>query len=285
MPTIDLNKEFWNKEYAWPLFGDEFSKPWGGTEMMWLGMMLPRIRSFLPVDGILEIAPGQGRWTQYLKDQCRRMWIVDLSESCIETCKRRFASENHVQCFVNDGYSLDMIPDRSIDFIFSFDSLVHAEADVLRSYILQSAKKLTPNGVGFIHHSNLGSYPTMLKIRKMIFKRAGTVVEPTRIAKYLADHDLIPPDGWRSESMTCEAFQEFCEQAGLVCISQEIVNWRNKRYLTDCMSVFTPKGSTYSQKHKVFKNRSFMAQAELLATLANLYASPNSREVRATTAG
>src|SRR5262249_13724457 len=120
-------------------------------------------------------------------------------------------------------------------------------------------------------HSNLGSYPTMLKFRKMIFKRAGTVVEPTRIAKYLADLNVIPPDGWRAERMTCEAFQEFCRETGLTWVSQEAVNWANKRYLTDCMSVFTPKNSIYSQELRIFKNRSFMAEADLLANLSKLY--------------
>ena len=66
----------------------------------------------------------------------------------------------------------------------TFQALVYADAGVLRSYIYQSVKKMTRNGVGFIHHSNLGSYPKMLRLRRLIFKRAGTVLEPTRIAKY-----------------------------------------------------------------------------------------------------
>ena len=49
-----------------------------------------------------------------------------------------------------------MVEDGSIDFVFSFDSLVHVEADVLDAYLDQLARKLTPDGVGFIHHSNMG---------------------------------------------------------------------------------------------------------------------------------
>jgi CheY-like chemotaxis protein len=41
--------------------------------------------------------------------------------------------EAHVTCFVNDGKSLAMLPDESVDFIFSYDSLVHAEADAVGS--------------------------------------------------------------------------------------------------------------------------------------------------------
>jgi cyclopropane fatty-acyl-phospholipid synthase-like methyltransferase len=39
------------------------------------------------------------------------------------------------------------------DFVFSFDSLVHVESDVIENYLTQLAKKLKPNGIGFIHHS------------------------------------------------------------------------------------------------------------------------------------
>jgi hypothetical protein len=49
-----------------------------------------------------------------------------------------------------------MIADRSIDLALSFDSLVHAEADVLSSYLAQLATKLRSDGVAFIHHSNFG---------------------------------------------------------------------------------------------------------------------------------
>jgi len=51
-----------------------------------------------------------------------------------------------------------MIQDKSIDFVFSFDSLVHAEAKVIEAYLNQLAMKLSQNGIGFIHHSNLGKY-------------------------------------------------------------------------------------------------------------------------------
>ena len=37
-----------------------------------------------------------------------------------------------------------MIQDKSIDFVFSFDSLVHAEAEVIEAYLNQLAMKLQP---------------------------------------------------------------------------------------------------------------------------------------------
>ena len=41
-----------------------------------------------------------------------------------------FASDTHISYHINDGKSLEMVQhDDSTDFVFSFDSLVHAEAD------------------------------------------------------------------------------------------------------------------------------------------------------------
>src|SRR5438552_9139347 len=158
MPTINENASQWDVSYDWHDYGDEWSHAWGGPEAQWFSTIFPRIHAFIPTDTILEIAPGCGRWTQFLKDNCRHLIAVDLSERCIETCKKRFSAYSHIDYYVNDGKSLDFISDKSIDFIFSFDSLVHADADVMEAYIRQLATKLRSNGVGFIHHSNVGSY-------------------------------------------------------------------------------------------------------------------------------
>ena len=48
---------------------------------------------WLPASTILEIGPGYGRWTHYLKDYCDRLVIVDRAAECIEACQKRFAAE------------------------------------------------------------------------------------------------------------------------------------------------------------------------------------------------
>ena len=64
----------------------------------------------------------------YLKEHCRQLHLVDPAAECIEGCRRRFAAESHLTYHVNDGRSLEMIPNQSVDFVFSFDSLVHVAA-------------------------------------------------------------------------------------------------------------------------------------------------------------
>src|SRR6202035_2901665 len=114
MPTIEDNLSVWDQAYDWPQGGEEWSEVWGSAHMQWYGSILPRISAFVPADTILEIAPGYGRWTAFLKDLCKRLIIVDLSEKCIETCRQRFADCSHISYVVNDGTSLDMIVDDGV---------------------------------------------------------------------------------------------------------------------------------------------------------------------------
>jgi len=246
MPGIIDNLSFWS-HYNWDQQGDEWSAAWGSTQFLWWGTIFPRILSFVPHESILEIAPGYGRFTFYLKDLCQHLAIVDLTERCIEACKQRFASSPNISYYLNDGKSLAMIPDHSIDFAFSFDSLVHAEADVIEAYIDQLATKLRPNAIGFIHHSNIGTLRD----------------SETGMLPFVNVH-------WRAESMTAETFAAYCGKAGLQCISQEIVNW-DGQYPLDCISVFTPKSSRLAQPNQVIHNDDFWAEALRLQKMSQIY--------------
>src|SRR5678815_4626377 len=244
MPVTEWNLSVWNQQYDWTRQGEEWSEAWGGSEAQWFKVIYPRIHRYLPAGAILEIAPGFGRWTNYLRYCSTQLTIVDLASQCIEACRQRFSTDTHITYHVNDGTSLAMVPDGSIDFVFSFDSLVHVESDVIEIYLAQLAKKLKPNGVGFIHHSNIGEYS------KEEFSKENSHM--------------------RAFSMTAQRFEALCTQARLQCISQEIVNWGTMR-LIDCLSVFTPAGSSCSRANQVIRNADFMSEASHAKRLVPLY--------------
>jgi SAM-dependent methyltransferase len=262
VPTIEQNRKAWDIDYCWPEDGDEWSRSWGGAEAQWFETLLPRIHPFLPTGTILEIAPGRGRWTQFLKDYCSGIVVVDLGAHCIEACRQRFSACSHITYHVNDGRSLGMLPDRSVDFAFSFDSLVHAEADVIEAYLNDLGRKLTPNGVGFIHHSHIGAY-----------RRAYSFINrvPRRLRSRLERHGWLPRDHWRAHSMTAQRFEAFCVGAGLACIGQELVNWEG-RILLDAFSMFTVSDSVWTRPNRVFKNDRFMQTTHDGRRLAQHYA-------------
>lgn len=264
MPTIRENREYWDSSYDWSQAGDEWSESWGSTEQLWFGTLLPRLQGFLPTGTILEIAPGFGRWSQFLAHHCERLVLVDLAERCIEGCKERFAALDHVEYHVNDGKTLAAVDDRSVDLAYSFDSLVHVEADVLESYVHELGAKLADEGVAFIHHSNLGRFRRLANwVRKM----------PLRL-QYTLNRRLINLSGWRSETMTAERFRGYCDDAGLRCIGQENIVWIYGRCPIDTLSVVTRPGSRFDKPFESFDNLRFMEEAERAQRIRRLFLPP-----------
>jgi SAM-dependent methyltransferase len=258
MAEIDQNRDVW-QSWDWSQQGDEWSTWWGGTEAMWFGALLPRIHSFVPTGTILEIGPGYGRWTQYLKDLCERLVVVDLTESCIAHCQERFAECTHIDYHLNDGRSLKMIEDESIDFVFSFDSLVHVEADAIGAYLAQFATKLRPGGAGFLHHSNIRDYRLLTRLARRV---------PRRHLRPLVSRGLvIDLPAWRAESMSAGIFAAQCQRTGLSCVSQEKINWEHGPYLIDALSVIARGGSFNGQTPAVVRNRLFRREARRMARL------------------
>ena len=274
MPTIKQNMAKWDGTYHWRGGGDNWSKPWGGPEMQWRASILPRIHSFVPAGVILEIGPGFGRWTVFLKDLCDELIIVDLSGRCIQACKQRFGEEAGIRYHVNDGRSLEMVPDDSIDFVFSYDSLVHAEKDVIRAYLEQLPAKLKPNGVGFIHHSNAGQYDTYFKWVRGI--------PPLKLLFRLLRQETKVHG--RARSVSAAEFREIATSVGLQCIGQEIINWRSKMLL-DCQSVITKPGSIWSREFVTVRNPDFMAEAKHICRIASLYREPTPASTDASRSG
>ena len=264
MPTVEENHSKWDGSYHWDRNGDKWSDPWGSVEMQWHGSLLPRIQRHLPNGTILEIAPGFGRWTQFLAPLCDRLIVVDLSAKCIEACRRRFADRRHLEYHVNDGRSLDMIADNSIDFAFSFDSLVHVEDDVIRGYLEQLGQKLKPGGTAFIHHSNIGEYAG--------YFRALSAVAPLRLL--LRTIGAETKTHGRGSDVSAGTFAQRAAQAGLRCVSQEIINWRSS-LLTDCFTVLRRETPVAAGGHPLLRNRKFMAEAAQLAALSKVYATPD----------
>ena len=241
---IQDNKSLWDGEYHWNDRGDEWSRAWGGPAMQWYGVLLPRIYRFFPAKRVLELAPGFGRWTQYLKGMCEEISIVDLSSEGIEACRNRFSTDTNIHYYVNDGKSLEMIESASIDFIFSFDSLVHANPLVMRTYIEQFDRILTDNGVALLHHSNLKNHFDRINGKE---------------ALHLRDPEV-----------SAELVEEMIADNKLQCISQELINWGGISTI-DCITTLTKKHSRFSRENRKLENSEFMSCADLLKEISALY--------------
>ena len=256
MPTIEQNLAVWDAEYDWTFRGEEWSLAWGGAAQEWNASIEPRIRRFLPSQRVVEIGAGFGRWTAFLKESAGELTLVDVSRKCLDACRERFGTGGTVRYLQTDGHSLP-VPDGSIDFVFSFDSLVHAEADVMQSYVRELARVLAADGVAFLHHSNLGEYS------RLPFK-LGRI--PLLVKSGLAEAS----DGWRARSVTARAMRKWTESAGLVCVTQELINWGTRR-LIDCISVVARAGSRQDHTRRVVRNPHFRCEAASARVVSDLY--------------
>jgi SAM-dependent methyltransferase len=242
MPDVSWNQRSWDGDYDWNEKGEEWSEPWGGSEAQWFGSLYPRLHRFFPVGNLLEIAPGYGRWTSYLLDYVKGNYVgIDLAEKCISYCEERFSGQSNASFYCNDGLSLDRAEDGQFDMVFSFDSLVHADLDVHQRYVPQIIRKLTPNGVAFVHHSNW----------------AGSGSSKTNIH-------------YRAEDVSAAAYASIvCEGGGHVLI-QECINWRTDEKI-DAFTLFC-RANRESLPGLQIENPGFMHEASLIQDVQSHYA-------------
>jgi 2-polyprenyl-3-methyl-5-hydroxy-6-metoxy-1,4-benzoquinol methylase len=243
MPRLDWNIHQWDGEYNWELKGEEWSSSWGSSEAQWFGSLYPRLHNYLPAARILEIAPGFGRWTRFLLNYCDDYTGIDLSDECVKACKKTFSHVEGARFFKNDGLSLEHATGQ-YDFVFSFDSLVHADSEVFDSYIPAILKLMRPDGVGFIHHSN--------------FEDSGETVNI---------HN-------RSENVTAEYVRSLIQRNGGSALIQEKINWGSK-LLIDCLTIFGPRSC--NRKSVSIDNYDFMDEAENCKRVVNQYCSESTQ--------
>lgn len=243
MPDIGWNLQVWNDDPSvWGEGGENWSSVYGGSEAQWFGSLFPRLHHLFPAKNILEIAPGFGRWTRFLLPLCERYTGIDLSPVCVEHCRTAFANAQHARFLRNDGVSLGEVPDGTIDFVFSFDSLVHVGPGVFQSYIPQILRKLNADGTAFLHHSNLG---------------------------YFADPGSID-SGSRDPLVSADSISQLVRLNGGQILVQELINWVDTAQLRDCLTVFDRR-SRFGRTVRLLNPR-FMDEAKLICDYQARYA-------------
>jgi len=246
MPSIEWNKRHWGTEYPWSAHGDEWSYSFGSASAHWFAFILPRLHRYLPDisapgSRIVEIAPGHGRWTQFLLNHCKSLAAYDISEKCISHCRTRFINrveEGTAQFHLIDGLNIPE-KDDAVDLVFSFDSLVHVERDVMQSYLTHLGRCLKPGRFAFLQHSNLGAYP------------------------HLHNYNNAGPYILRGTSVSAATMRADAKERGLITLIQEGLNHETqtmKNELVDCISVIQKPLPGHAAKDTVvLSNRNYPA--------------------------
>jgi len=147
------NKLKWNL-FSWEEHGEEWT-----AHPAWKDSLVEHVMSKYLEKGkdILEIGPGGGRWTEFLQRIANRLTVVDISETCIELCRKRFEGYGNMDFYVNDGCSLGFAGDGIFDYVWSFDVFVHIQPEDIEKYLAEFERVLKPGGTAVIHHAGQGS--------------------------------------------------------------------------------------------------------------------------------
>lgn len=149
--SVALNFEKWDN-WDWSQNGDEWTESAEWKQAVVDHILKPAVGS---APSILEIGPGAGRWTEFLKDVATDLTVVDLSPQCIEICRERFGEGGNIEYFVTPGTDLSFIDSETIDGIWSFDVFMHISPPDVSSYLRELARVMKPGGQGVIHHARI----------------------------------------------------------------------------------------------------------------------------------
>ena len=200
----------------------------------------------------VEIGCGHGRWTQFLASIYGHVIAVDLAPRCVAVASARFEQDDSVTVEQCDGSSLRGVGDESVDLVFSFDSLVHADTMTMDAYVGECARVLRSDGVAFLHHSNLAAcVPDRSRLLQRRFVR-----------RILASAGIAEPNvHWRDPTVDADVVARLARRHGLACVEQELLAWGTRRQLIDCISVLRRSAGGPAEPRRTV-NRRFLAEMD-----------------------
>jgi len=231
----EVNEEESDENNNLTMVGEDWSAPWGGADSMWLTSIFPRISQFLPADRIVGIGYGNGSIARALQaSSTSELVLFDISDDCVEQCARTFGESSGTRCLKTDGRSLQGVADNSVDLVFSFYSLIDANAETMQGYLQECRRVLRKDGAAFLHHSNIGMY----------YRDKNTRVDK-RLQPFAASRDI---------SIDADSVLDMATDNNLLCIKQECINWDMTDLLSDCFTTLVQLDSTKRAQGPQFIN-------------------------------
>jgi ubiquinone/menaquinone biosynthesis C-methylase UbiE len=145
--------DHWDKHYAQSHthLGDEWHNR--DFEDRFFGLFVER---FLTRNStVLEIGPGGGKWTVRYAPLVKRVIVLDVAQKMLDRTRQRCeaAGLSNVEYALGDGSSFAAIPDGSVDFVFSFDVLVHLALEDTWPYVREYCRVLKTGGNAVLHYA------------------------------------------------------------------------------------------------------------------------------------
>jgi len=127
----------------------------------WRRMIWPMLqRNGVDVSQTVELACGFGRNSRKLLEAgSRSLTLVDVNPDNIAYCRQHIQPLGNVSLVQNNGLDLSALGDGKFTLVYTFDSMVHFDLELVISYVAEFARILQPGGLAFIHHSNFTGSP------------------------------------------------------------------------------------------------------------------------------
>jgi len=117
----------------------------GVSHAIYLACIKPFIKSTTTV---LEIGCGRGAWTK-LMIQAKSIYCLDALSAKHNGFYDYVGIHNHVHYYQVSDFSMNMIPDNSIEYVFSYDTLCHVSYDGIQEYAINMYPKMKSGAVAF----------------------------------------------------------------------------------------------------------------------------------------
>jgi len=138
--------------------GEEIDGPWNLKEDY-----EQRVKNFLEqrllikpgsLDMAVDIGSLNGKWEGLLFEYCDKVTCVDIFSDRFDTIRERYPDKvkaKKIYFYETLGYELSGLFDRSVDFVFSLDSLTNAAPLMLDLYLKEIHRVLKPGAMAVIH--------------------------------------------------------------------------------------------------------------------------------------
>lgn len=161
--TAQQNSAMWD-QYDWQRLGEEWTEQAhvqrGFDAEEWKARLIrERLERYMPSDGtLLEVGPGGGRWTESLLARSRSLMLVDVAAKCLSLCRERFHADPRLRFHLVDPtrpefIDASVVPDESVDGIWSYDVFVHINPTDISKYLRDFRRILRPGAAAVIHHT------------------------------------------------------------------------------------------------------------------------------------
>lgn len=175
---------------------------------------------------MVEIGCGLGRMTQRFAERFGRVYAVDVSPEMLGRARAQWGHLRNAEFILGHGNDLPGIPDRSIDFVFSFIVLQHVpQPEIVKDYLREAARVLKPGGLAYLQfRTDVQTFP---QHQSFAFRAFRAVTHPRRATRTLVSRlraRLFPsqPAGTSSNWTLADEFGRFESWRGCALPAEEV---------------------------------------------------------------